>query len=317
MKFELTILGCNSAIPANNRFPTAQVLNVRGHLYLIDCGEGTQIRLRDNRIKRSRINQIFISHLHGDHIFGLIGVLSSYGLNGRKEPLHIYCPPHLDEIINLQLKYTGHPLPYLIEFHITDPEKNQLIFEDKVVEVFTIPLTHRIPTQGFLFREKQQPDSMIPEKIKKHDIPFQDIQSIKDGNDWINSNGETITHAELTTPASRPRSYAFCSDTSYNESIIPIIKGVDLLYHESTFLHSEIEFAERTKHSTTIQAATIADKAKVGKLILGHYSSRYVELDELEDEAKTVFPNTELGLEGKRFEVMMSKTRSKKTRKRK
>ncbi|MDB4505826.1 ribonuclease Z [Saprospiraceae bacterium] len=309
MKFELTILGCNSAIPANNRFPTAQVLNVRGQLYLIDCGEGTQIRLRDNRIRGSRINQIFISHLHGDHIFGLIGVLSSYGLNGRKERLHIYCPPHLDEIINIQLKYTGHPLPYPIEFHITDPEKNQLIFEDKVVEVYTIPLTHRIPTQGFLFIEKRQSDSMIPQKIKAYNIPFKEIQSIKDGNDWVNSNGETVTHSELTTPAPKSRSYAFCSDTMYNESIVSIIEGADLLYHESTFLHSELEFAIKTKHSTSLQAATIAQKAKVGKLILGHYSSRYVELDKLLDEAKSVFPNTELGLEGKRFEVKMSKNK--------
>ena len=310
MKFELTILGCNSAIPANNRFPTSQVLNVRGRLYLIDCGEGTQVRLRDNRIKRSKINQIFISHLHGDHIFGLIGVLSSYGLNGRKEPLHIYCPPHLDEIINIQLKYTGHPLPYPIEFHITDTSQHQMIFEDEIVEVFTIPLEHRIPTQGFLFREKKQPDSMIPEKIKKYNIPFQEIQSIKNGNNWTNPQGKIITHAELTSPAPSPRSYAFCSDTAYTESIIPIIKGVDLLYHESTFLHSEIDFAQRTKHSTSIQAATIAQKANVGKLILGHYSSRYIELDELHDEAKSVFPNTELGLEGKRFEVMMTKKKS-------
>lgn len=310
MKFELTILGSNSAIPANNRFPTSQVLNVRGHIYLIDCGEGTQVRLRDNRVKRSRINQIFISHLHGDHVYGLIGLLSSYGLNGRKEPLHIYCPPHLDEMINVQIKYTGHPLPFPIEFHITDTEKHQLIFEDNIVEVFSIPLIHRIPTHGFLFREKQQKDSMIPEKIVKYNIPFQDIAHIKEGNDWISPEGKTIPHSKLTTPAPHPRSFAFCSDTAYSEAIIPIIKGVDLLYHESTFLHSELEFAKKTKHSTTIQAATIAKKAEVEKLILGHYSSRYVDLDELQNEAKTVFPNTELGLEGKRFEVKMKRRSS-------
>ncbi len=307
MKFELTILGCNSAIPANNRFPTSQVLNVRGHLYLIDCGEGTQVRLRDNRIKRSKINQIFISHLHGDHVYGLIGLLSSYGLNGRKEPLHIYCPPHLDEMINIQIKYTGHPLPFPLEFHISDTEKHQLIFEDKFVEVYSIPLIHRIPTHGFLFKEKQQSNSMIPERIEKYNIPFNEIQRIKDGGDWTTSNGNTIPHSRLTHPAPVPRSYAFCSDTAYNEAIIPIIKGVDLLYHESTFLHSEAEFAEKTKHSTSIQAATIAKKAEVGKLVLGHYSSRYVELDELQDEAKSVFPNTELGLEGKRFSVEAKK----------
>lgn len=307
MKFELTILGCNSAIPANNRFPTSQVLNVRGHLYLIDCGEGTQVRLRDNRIKRSKINQIFISHLHGDHVYGLIGLLSSYGLNGRKEPLHIYCPPHLDEMINIQIKYTAHPLPFSLEFHITDTEKHQLLFEDKYVEVYSIPLIHRVPTHGFLFKEKQQSNSMIPERIEKYNIPFNEIQRIKDGGDWITPNGNTIPHSKLTHPAPVPRSYAFCSDTAYNEAIIPIIKGVDLLYHESTFLHSEMEFAEKTKHSTTIQAATIAKKAEVGKLVLGHYSSRYVELDELQDEAKSVFPNTELGLEGKRFAIETKK----------
>ncbi len=307
MKFELTILGCNSAIPANNRFPTSQVLNIRGNLYLIDCGEGTQVRLRENRIKRSRINQIFISHLHGDHVFGLIGLLSSYGLNGRKEPLHIYCPPHLDEMINIQIKYTGHPLPYPLEFHITDTEKHQLIFEDNLLEVYTIPLIHRVPTHGFLFKEKQQSDSMIPEKIEKYNIPFQEINRIKNGGDWTTPNGNVIPHSKLTIPAAAPRSYAFCSDTAYNEAIIPIIKGVDLLYHESTFLHKELEYAERTKHSTSIQAATIAKKAEVGKLVLGHYSSRYIELDELQDEAKTVFQNTELGLEGKRFSVEIKK----------
>ncbi len=307
MKFELTILGCNSAIPANNRFPTSQVLNIRGNLYLIDCGEGTQVRLRENRIKRSRINQIFISHLHGDHVFGLIGLLSSYGLNGRKEPLHIYCPPHLDEMINIQIKYTGHPLPYPLEFHITDTEKHQLIFEDNLLKVYTIPLIHRVPTHGFLFKEKQQSDSMIPEKIEKYNIPFQEINRIKNGGDWTTPNGNVIPHSKLTIPAAAPRSYAFCSDTAYNEAIIPIIKGVDLLYHESTFLHKELEYAERTKHSTSIQAATIAKKAEVGKLVLGHYSSRYIELDELQDEAKTVFQNTELGLEGKRFSVEIKK----------
>ena len=307
MKFELTILGCNSAIPANNRFPTSQVLNVRGRLYLIDCGEGTQIRLRDNRIKRSKINQIFISHLHGDHVFGLIGVLSSYGLNGRKEPLTIYCPPHLDEIINIQLKYTGHALPYPLHFVITDTEKNQLIFEDEVVEVYSIPLIHRLPTHGFLFREKRQPDSMNPKKIKQYQIPFTDINGIKKGNDWTAPDGKIIPHSELTIPAAKPRSYAFCSDTMYNEAIIPIIKGVDLLYHESTFLHSELDYAIRTKHSTSIQAATIAKKAEVGKLVLGHYSSRYVSLDNLLDEAKSVFENSHLGLEGKRFSVEVVK----------
>ncbi|HFC01135.1 MAG TPA: ribonuclease Z [Phaeodactylibacter sp.] len=303
MKFELTILGCNSAIPANNRFPTSQVLHVRGNLYLIDCGEGTQMRLSENHIKRSKINQIFISHLHGDHIFGLTGLLSSFSLNGRTQALDIYCPPHLDEIIHVQIKYTGRELPYPIHFHITDTEKHQLIFEDNVVEVYSIPLVHRLPTQGFLFREKRQPDSMKAEKINKYNIPFSEINAIKNGGDWTTPDGKTIPHAELTTPALPPRAYAYCSDTAYHEPIIPIIKGVDLLYHESTFLHSELEFATRTLHSTVHQAATIAQKASVGKLILGHYSSRYIELDRLLDEAKNVFPNTALSLEGKRFLV--------------
>ncbi|MEM6965028.1 MAG: ribonuclease Z [Bacteroidota bacterium] len=303
MHFELTILGSNSAIPANNRFPTAQVLKVRGHLYLIDCGEGTQVRMRDNKIKRSKINQIFISHLHGDHIFGLIALLSSYSLSGRRDPLHIYCPPHLDEIINVQVKYTGHPLPFPLQFHITNPAVHQKIFEDTVVEVFTIPLVHRIPTHGFLFVEKKQPNSMRPDKIETYQIPFQDIGGIKAGNDWLAPDGKLIPHAELTAPAPDPRAFAFCSDTAYTEDIIPIIKGVDLLYHESTFMHSEVAFAQRTGHSTAQQAATIAQKAEVGKLLLGHYSSRYVELDQLLEEARNVFPNTELGLEGKRFNV--------------
>lgn len=303
MNFELTILGSNSAIPANNRFPTSQVLNVRGRLYLIDCGEGTQVRLRDNKVKRSKINQIFISHLHGDHVYGLIGLLSSYGLNGRTEPLHIFSPPHLDEIINIQIVYTGRDFPFELIFHITDPEKHQLIFEDEVTEVYSIPLQHRIPTHGFLFLEKRQPDSMIPERIQKYSIPFEDISKIKEGNDWISPDGKVIPHSRLTTPAPVPRSYAYCSDTAYTEEIIPIIEGVDLLYHESTFMHSEKDFAEKTMHSTAEQAAQIAKKAKVGKLLLGHYSSRYVDLEDLHEEAKRVFPNSELGLEGKRFSV--------------
>jgi len=303
MKFELTILGSNSAIPANNRFPTSQVLKVRGRLYLIDCGEGTQVRLKDNKIRRSKINQIFISHLHGDHVYGLIGLLSSYGLNGRKEPLHIFSPPHLDEIINVQIKYTGRDLPFELIFHTTDPSKHELIFEDEVVQVYTIPLIHRLPTNGFLFLEKKQPDSMIPEKIKKYNIPFSDISKIKEGNDWVAPDGKVILHSELTTKAPPARSYAFCSDTLYNEEIIPIIKGVDMLYHESTFMHTEVEFAEQTLHSTAHQAAQIAKKAEVGRLLLGHYSSRYVDLEPLLNEAKNIFPNTSLGLEGLRFDV--------------
>ncbi len=303
MRFDVTILGSNSAIPAHGRFPTSQVLNVSEQLYLIDCGEGTQWRLSEYNIKKSNINEIFISHLHGDHIFGLIGLLTSFSLSKRKEPIKLFSPKGLEEIIRVQLKIIGAALSYPLTFFELDTTRSQIIFEDNLVEVTTFPLQHRIPTSGFLFKEKLRSLNIIPSMIETYKIPIEKIKEIKNGADYKLLNGKIIPNKELTYPPLGKRSFAFCSDTAYTESILPFIKGVDLLYHESTFLHDMVQLAEETLHSTVKQAATIAKKAHVGKLIIGHYSSRYKDLTPLLDEAQKIFPNTVLGIEGKTVSV--------------
>ncbi len=303
MRFEVTILGSNSAIPAHGRFPTSQILNASERLYLIDCGEGVQWRLQDCDIKKSKINQIFISHLHGDHIYGLIGLLNSMSLSKRTSPITIFSPKGLEEIIQVQLKYAGTVFSFPLTFYELETNKNQLIFEDEVLNAYTIPLRHRIPTCGFLFIEKPRPLNIDPDKIEKFNIPVEKIIEIKNGADFITQNGKLIANAALTFPPVSPRSYAFCSDTAYDTSIISIVEGVNLLYHESTFLHELQDLAKETMHSTTIEAATIAKKAKVGQLILGHYSSRYQDLSPLLEEAQKVFSNTVLGVEGKTISV--------------
>ena len=311
MRFDVTILGSNSAIPAHGRFPTSQALNVSDHLYLIDCGEGTQWRLQEYSIKKSKIKEIFISHLHGDHIFGLIGLLTSYSLSGRTEPIKIFSPIGLEEIIQVQLKHIGGSLNFPLTFYVIDTLQSQQIFEDKLIEVFTIPLNHRIPTCGFLFKEKSRLLNIIPSVIETYKIPIEKIKEIKKGANFKLPDGQTISNQVLTFPQSEGRSFAFCSDTLYSESIIPIIEGVDLLYHESTFLHEALDLAEETMHSTVKQAATIAKKANVGQLIIGHYSSRYKDLKPLLDEAQSIFFNTVLGLEGKTVSVEFKRQKTR------
>ena len=307
MRFSITILGCNSALPAYGRFPTSQALNVSENLYLIDCGEGTQIQLNKFGIRRNRINQIFISHLHGDHVFGLMGILTSFSLSGRKKRLHIFSPAGLEEMIEVQVRLSHSKLSYPLEFHEIDTSTSSIIFEDKLLEVTSIPLKHRIPTTGYLFKEKRKPFNIIAEKLEMYQVPFTKITDIKNGKDFIHQSGKIISNKEFTMPPVLPRSYAFCSDTMYTESIIPIINGADLLYHETTYCHDLAERAKETMHSTALEAATIAKKAKVGKLITGHYSSRYAELSPILEEAKSVFQNVELGLEGRTFEVAMKR----------
>ena len=303
MRFDLTLLGTNSALPAHNRFPSAQVLNVQEKLYLIDCGEGTQVRMIDFNIQRSKINQIFISHLHGDHVYGLIGLLTSYGLMGRKQPLDVFSPEGLEEMILIQLKYSGGGFSYPVRFHVLEPSRHLKIFEDPVVEVYSLPLDHRIPTSGFLFKEKKRKANLRKEKIEEYQIHYTKITKIISGADLELSTGQIIPNVELVYPAPRTRSFAYCSDTRFNEALIPLVRGVDLLYHESTFSEDRKEQAIITKHSTAKEAATIAKEASVGKLILGHYSSRYGDLSVLLEEARAVFPETELGIEGRTFEV--------------
>lgn len=303
MRFEVTILGSNSAIPAHGRFPTSQVLSVSEHSYLIDCGEGTQWRLQEYNIKKSKIDVIFISHLHGDHIFGLIGLLTSLSLSGRTKPVKVFSPHGLEEIIRIQLKIIGGDFNFPLHFQALDTTRSQVVFEDNLIEAATIPLEHRIPTCGFLFKEKPRPLNIIPSKIKEYNISVEQIKEIKMGADFKLPDGRLIPNETLTFPRAEVRSYAFCSDTVYNESIIPLIKGVDLLYHETTFLHKMAHLAKETMHSTVEQAATIAKKANVGQLIIGHYSSRYKDLEPLLDEAQKVFPNSVLAIEGKTIAV--------------
>lgn len=300
MVFEVTILGSNSAMPAYGRHLSAQVVNVGGELFLIDCGDGTQGQLMDFKIKTGKISRIFISHLHGDHIFGLIGLLMTYDLMGRQTPLHIYSPAGLKPIIDIQMEA---PPAYELYFHTTNPEESALLFENSVLKVHSIPLVHRVPCHGFLFEEKQRPANIRKEKLQAYNIPYQQIPAIKAGGDFQCPDGTIIPHEELTIPAPAPRKFAYCSDTTYAESILPLIQGVDLLYHEATFMHDLLEQAEKTMHSTAQQAATIAAKAGAKKLVLGHFSSRYRYLDPLLKEAKAVFENSSIAVEGKVMKV--------------
>ncbi|MEI6754760.1 MAG: ribonuclease Z [Paludibacter sp.] len=295
MKTTLTILGCGSALPTRKNFPSSQILEIRDKQYMIDCGEGTQIRMRQMGLKTVRLGHIFISHLHGDHCFGLIGLISSFGMFKRTADLHIHAQPDLEKILKPQLMYFCQDLPFEIIFHDINPRKNELIFEDRSIKVFTIPLKHRVPCCGFLFEEKPRDSHIIREMIDFYNIPTWRIPKIKQGEDFITDDGEIIANNQLTTPAGKPNRFAYCSDTAYSEKIIPIIQGVDCLYHEATFMQVEMTRSNQTEHSTARQAAEIARKANVKKLIIGHYSARYNNQNELLAEAKAVFENTILG----------------------
>ncbi|MBQ0788437.1 MAG: ribonuclease Z [Oceanihabitans sp.] len=299
---KLRILGCYSATPRVNTNPTAQVLEINNHMFLIDCGEGTQVQLRRHKIKFNRIKHIFISHLHGDHFFGLVGLISTFRLLTRETELHIHAPKGLKEIITLQMKVSKSWTNYLLIFHELNANTSEIIFEDDTVEVYTIPLDHRIYTNGFLFKEKEGERKLDISKVEEANINVAYYRKLKQGHDVENEDGILIDNKKVTKPANKPKSYAFCSDTAYSEAIIPIIKDVDVLYHESTFLEKNESLAAPTKHSTAKQAATIAQKAKVGTLILGHYSTRYDGLKEFKEEANTIFKNVELAEDGKLFD---------------
>lgn len=303
MPFDLTILGCNSAVPTSQRKPTAQLLNVAGRFFLIDCGEGTQLQLRKYKIRMQNIHHVFISHLHGDHYFGLIGFISTMHLLGREKELHVYGPAELKEIIYIQLEASKTTLCFPLFFHEFGFESSELLLENNEVTVHTIPLKHSLPCCGFLFKEKSKPRRMRKEKIEEYGIPLEAVPDIKEGGGYLSKDGELIPHLELTRSAQNPRSFAFCSDTMYDESIIPHIQGVDILYHEATFLDELKDRARQTMHSTAKEAATIAKKANVKRLIIGHYSQRYFDLTPLIDEAMSVFPNTLLATEGETHEI--------------
>jgi ribonuclease Z len=304
MPFQLTVLGTSSALPTSNRYPTAQVLNVLGRFFLIDCGEGTQTQMRKYKIGFSKIDHIFISHLHGDHIFGLIGLISTMMLLGRTNDLHLFSHSELQKYLVPQLQFLyPEGISYKIIYHPLNFRKEQKIYEDRKITIYSFPLDHRIPTCGFRFEEKPQLPNLISAKIEEYQIPIRDRQRIKEGGDFITIDGKTIPHSDLTKNKHRARSFAFCSDTRYNESYIESIRNVDLLYHEATFANDNKDLAQSTYHSTGEDAAKVALKAEVGKLILGHFSARYKDHSIILKEAQTIFPNTEAVAEGDVIQV--------------
>jgi len=294
--FGVTILGNNSALPAYDRHPTAQAITLNEQLFLIDCGEGTQMQLAKYKVKRGRINHIFISHLHGDHYFGLIGLLTSMGLLGREQDLHLYGPPQLKDIIQLQLDVAATTLPYQLHFYSFEGEGLILDHPKFSVECFTTQ--HRIPCFGFIIREKKKPRKINKEAALSYEIPSVYYERLKNGDDYETRDGKIIKNEWVTFPNVPGRSYAFCADTIYDPSIAEKTKGVTVLYHESTYLKDLEERAAARYHSTTIQAAAIAQQAEVQKLLIGHFSSKYELLDDFLAEAQSVFPNTQLAIEG-------------------
>ena len=303
MKFEVTILGSSSATPTLNRNPTAQLLNYSDQLYLIDCGEGTQMRLNHLGIKKAKINHIFISHLHGDHYLGLIGLLSSLHLAGRQMPMHLFGPAPLKEIIDIQLKHSKTRLQYELIFKATDPKNPLLLYENENLLVKSFPLRHKIDTTGFIFKEKPRPRKIDGHMVDEMKVPLDYRPLLKKGLDYIDKHGNTIPNKELTIDPEKSRSYAFCSDTSYYEPVIENVMGCDLLYHEATFMEDMRERAKLTRHSTAKDAASIAKQAQVEQLLIGHFSARYKDFNPLLNEAKEVFPNTLVAEEGQSFPI--------------
>lgn len=299
---KLTILGCYSATPRTITNPTSQIIEINNQMFLIDCGEGTQVQLRKHKIKFSKINHIFISHLHGDHFYGLVGLISTFMLLNRQNDLHVYGPKGIKEVILLQLRLSNSFTGYGLYFHELTSKESQVVYEDDKVKVSTIPLQHRVYTNGFLFQEKPGDRKLNLGAVFNYEIDKCYYQKIKNGSDITLDDGRIIPNEKLTFDPTPTQSYAFCSDTKYNEDIIPLIENVDVLYHESTFLEQDKDKTTHTMHATAIEAATIAKKANVGTLVLGHYSTRYGNIKLFKEEAQTVFENVLLGDDGKVFE---------------
>ena len=299
----IKILGCHSATPRSNFHTTSQLVELKNHLFLIDCGEGTQVRLREEKVKFSRIKNIFISHLHGDHFYGLIGLINTFKLLGRNVDLNIYGPKGIKEVIMLQIKLSNSWTNFKLFFHELNSSKPELIFEDSIVRVNTIPLNHRVYTNGFHFQEKEGFRKINFDKVKKLKIPICDYENLKNGKDFINEENKKIKNIDLTLPPDKSLSYAFCSDTAFYPQIVNQIKNVDLLYHESTFLNEHKELASKTLHSTAEQAAKIASLANVGQLMLGHFSTRYKNKLLFIEEAKSRFENVVLAKEGETYKI--------------
>ena len=296
-KFELHVLGCGSALPTTRHFPTSQIVNVRDKLFMIDCGEGAQLQFRKSRLKFSRLNHIFISHLHGDHCFGLLGLISTLNLLGRTAELHIHSPKGLEDLMIPMLDFFNRQMTYRVLFHEFGTKEAAVVYEDRSLTVTTIPLRHRMPCCGFLFAEKPGPNHILRDMIDFYQVPGYELNRIKNGADYVTPEGEVIPNARLTRPSAAPRRYAYCSDTIYLPSVTEQIKGVDLLFHEATFAEDAAPRAKETFHTTASQAARIARDAEVKKLLIGHFSARYDDEQVLLDEARAVFPNTQLAKE--------------------
>ncbi|MCC6252590.1 MAG: ribonuclease Z [Bacteroidia bacterium] len=301
MSFEITILGSSSATPTLDRHPSSQIVTIYDRHFLIDCGEGTQVQMRKYKVKFAKINHIFISHLHGDHILGLPGFLASLHLMNRTNDIHLYCHEPLKEILEIQFKYSETYLRYNIIYHFLRNDVSEQIYEDEKLTIETIILNHRIPCCGFVFKEKTALLSIRKDKMEAYQILPQDIPPIKRGNDYISPSGQRIANKELTYPPRIPESYAYCSDTKYDERIFPQLKGVKLLYHEATFMHDLLKRANETYHTTAKQAAMVAKICKVQKLLIGHFSARYNDLNPLLEEARQEFKETYLAIEGESF----------------
>jgi ribonuclease Z len=297
-KFEVTVLGCGSALPTVKHNGSGMVVNIREKYFLVDCAEGTQVELRRNHIHLNRLFNVFITHLHGDHCFGLMGLISTLGLLGRTAPLHVYGPQDIETLFQPLIDYHCNGMTYKVVFHPIDTQQNVCIYEDKSLQVFSIPLKHRIRCCGYYFKEKELSRHILKEAIEKYDIPISQINNVKAGLDYVMPNGQIIKNEVLTTPPSPARSFAYCSDTVFRPEIAEMMKGVDLLYHEATFAESEKLLCSKVYHSTAKQAAEIARLAGAKQLMLGHYSSRYNDETILQKEAAEVFENTILAKEG-------------------
>lgn len=301
--FKVHILGCGSALPTLQHNASSQIVELREKLFMIDCGEGTQIQLRRSRIHFSKIIAVFISHLHGDHCFGLPGMISTFGMTGRTAPLHIYAPAAFEPILEQTLSFFCQGLEFKVVFYAVDTTQNKVVYEDRSLTIETIPLQHRIDCCGYLFREKPILPHIRRDMIDFYKIPISQINNIKAGADWVTPEGEVIANSRLTTPAEPARSYAYCSDTRYIKTLHELVKGVSTLYHESTYSAEDAERARLYWHSTSQDAAKVARDASVGKLLLGHFSARYNNESQLLDEAKEIFPNSYLTCEGATFDI--------------
>lgn len=296
-KFDVHILGCGSALPTTRHCPSSQVVNLRDKLFMIDCGEGTQLQLRRCRLKFSRLNHVFISHLHGDHCFGLPGLISTFNLLGRTAELHVYSPHGLEELMAPWLDFFCRQMTYRVIFHEFGTREAALVYEDRSMTVTTIPLKHRMPCCGFLFAEKPRPNHIVREMVDFYQVPLYELNRIKNGADYVTPEGEVIPNSRLTTPAEPPRRYAYCSDTLPLDSVARQVRGVDLLFHEATFADEGAVRAKETWHTTASQAARVAREAEVGRLLIGHFSARYEDEADLLREASALFPDTLLARE--------------------